>query len=57
MHEELMLLLRTKLFDNIETNVRDIEKISCLAHVIQLALKELLDKIRINPKNEDFETS
>ncbi len=57
MHEELMILLRTKLFDNIETNVRDIEKVSCLAHVIQLALKELLDKIRINSKNENFETS
>ncbi len=57
MHEELMLLLRTKLFDNIETNVRDIERVSCLAHVIQLTLKELLDKIKINSKNEDFETS
>ncbi len=57
MHEELMLLLRTRLFDNIETNVRDIERVSCLAHVIQLALKELLDKIRINSKNENFETS
>jgi hypothetical protein len=57
MHEELMLLMRTRLFDNIETNVRDIERISCLAHVIQLALKELLDKIRINSKNENFETS
>jgi hypothetical protein len=57
MHEELMLLLRTRLFDNIETNVRDIERISCFAHVIQLALNEFLDKIRINSKNENFETS
>jgi hypothetical protein len=57
MHEELMLLLRTRLFDNIETNVRGIERVPCLAHVIQLALKELLGKIRINPKNEDFGTS
>jgi hypothetical protein len=57
MHEELMLLLRTRLFDNIETNVRDIKRISCLAHVIQLALKELFDKIKINSKNENFKTS
>jgi hypothetical protein len=57
MHEELMLLLRTRMFDNIDTNVRDSERVSCLAHVIQLALKDLLDKIRINSKNEDFRTS
>ncbi len=57
MHEELMLLLRTRMFNNIDTNVRDSERISCLAHVIQLVLKDLFDKIRINSKNENFRTS
>jgi hypothetical protein len=57
MHEELMLLLRTRMFDNIDTNVRDSKRISCLAHVIQLTLKYLFDKIRINSKNENFRTS
>jgi hypothetical protein len=55
MHEELVRLLRTRLFDDVI--VRDIKRISCLAHVIQLTLKNLLDKIRINSKNENFRTS
>ncbi len=57
MHEELMLLFRTRMFDNIDTNVRDLKRVFCLAHVIQLTLKDLLDKIRINSKNENFRTS
>jgi hypothetical protein len=57
MHEELMLLLRTRMFDNIDTNVRDSERISCFTHVIQLILKDLLDKIKINSKNENFRRS
>jgi hypothetical protein len=31
--------------------------ISCLAHVLQLSLKELLGKIRIEPKNDDVDTT
>ncbi len=55
MHEELVRLLRTRLFDDV--TVRDIKRVSCLAHVIQLVLKNLLDKIRINSKNQNFRTS
>jgi hypothetical protein len=57
MHVELLRLLRSRMFDDVNFNVQDIERVSCLAHVIQLALKELLDKIRISPKNDDFQTS
>jgi hypothetical protein len=34
MHEELMLLLCTRMFNNIDTNVQNSKKISCFAHVI-----------------------
>jgi hypothetical protein len=37
--------------------VKNIERVSCLAHVIQLTLRELLKKIRINSRNQDFQTS
>ncbi len=57
MHEKLLRMLRTRTFDNVHFNVRDIERVSCLAHVIQLTLRELLEKIRINLRNEDFQTS
>ncbi len=57
MHEKLIRLLRTKLFDNVDTNVQNIKRVSCLAHVIQLALRELLNKIRINSMNENFRTN
>jgi hypothetical protein len=57
MHIELFRLLRTRMFENIKFNVHDIKRASCLAYVIQLTLKELLDKIRINSKNESFRTS
>jgi hypothetical protein len=57
MHKKLIRLLRIKLFDNVDTNVRDIKRIFCLAHVIQLALRELLDKIKINSTNENFRTN
>ncbi len=57
MHEKLIRLLRIKLFDNVDTNLRDIKKVSCFAYVIQLTLRELLDKIRINSTNENFRTN
>ncbi len=57
MHEKLLRMLRTRTFDNVHFNVRDIERVSCLAHVIQLTLRKLLGKIRINSRNEDFQTS
>jgi hypothetical protein len=48
LHIELIKLLRTnRLFDEMNTNVQDLERMSCFAHVIQLVLQELLDKIRI----------
>ncbi len=47
MHVELLRLLSTRMFDDVDFNVRDIERVSCLAHVIQLTLRELLEKIRI----------
>ncbi len=57
MHVELLRLLRSRMFDDVNFNVQDIKRVSCLAHVIQLALKELLDKIRISSKNDDFQTN
>ncbi len=57
MHIELLRLLRTRMFDDVNFNVKDIERVSCFAHVIQLALQKLLEKIRINSKNESFQTS
>ncbi len=35
--------------------MQNIKRVSCLAHVIQFASKELLDKIRISSKNDDFQ--
>ncbi len=57
MHVKLLRLLRTRMFDDVELNVQNIKRVSCLAHVIQLTLRELLDRIRINSKNESFRTS
>jgi hypothetical protein len=57
MHEKLLRMLRTRTFDDVDFNVKNIERVSCLAHVIQLILRELLEKIRINSRNEDFQTS
>jgi hypothetical protein len=57
MHAKLLRLLRSRMFDDVNFNVRNIKRISCLAHVIQFALKELFDKIKINSKNNDFQTS
>jgi hypothetical protein len=54
MHIELLRLLRTRMFDDVNFNVKDIERVSCLAHVIQLALQELLEKIKINFKKRKF---
>jgi hypothetical protein len=57
MHVELLRMLRIKMFDDINFNVRNIKRVFCLAHVIQLALRELLEKIRINSTNETFQIS
>ncbi len=57
MHEKLLRMLRSRMFDDVEFNVKNIERVSCLAHVIQLTLRELLKKIRINSRNQDFQTS
>jgi hypothetical protein len=55
MHVELLRMLRIKMFDDVNFNVRDIKKIFCLAHVIQLVLRELLEKLRISSTNKTFQ--
>ncbi len=56
LHIELIKLLRTnRLFDEMNTNVQDLKRVSCFAYVIQLTLQELLDKIKIK-SNEKFKT-
>jgi hypothetical protein len=57
MHVELLRMLRIKMFDDVNFNVRNIKRVFCLAHVIQLALRELLEKIRISSTNETFQIS
>ncbi len=57
MHTKLNRLLRTsRVFDDVEINVHDVKRVSYLAHVIQLILQELLDKIRIK-SDADFKTN
>ncbi len=56
LHIELIQLLRTsRLFEKINTNVRDVKRMFCLAHVIQLILQKLLNKIKIK-FNTNFKT-
>jgi hypothetical protein len=56
MHTKLNHLLRiNRIFVDIESNVRDVKRVSCLAHVIQLILQKLLKKIKIK-SNVDFKT-
>jgi hypothetical protein len=55
MHIELLRMLRIKMFDDINFNVRNIKKIFCFAHVIQLILRELFEKIKINSTNKTFQ--
>ncbi len=77
MHIELVRIMRSFLFENVETNLLDsstqafdmqksnvqksdmqksnVKKVFCLAHVIQLALSNLLKKIRIRFSNDDFQ--
>jgi hypothetical protein len=45
------------MFDNVNFNVRNIKRIFCLAHVIQLVLRELFEKIKISSTNETFQIS
>jgi hypothetical protein len=48
MHTKLNRLLRiNRVFDEVETNVHDVKRVSCLTHVIQLILQKLLSKIKI----------
>jgi hypothetical protein len=57
MHTELNRLLRTnRMFVDVETNAHEIKRVSCLEHVIQLILREFLNKIRIK-SNANFKTS
>jgi hypothetical protein len=57
MHTELNHLLRiNRIFVDVESNVRDVKRVSCLAHVIQLILQKFLKKIRIK-SNANFKTS
>ncbi len=54
MHTELNHLLRiNRIFVDVESNVRDVERIFCLAHVIQLILQKFLKKIKIK-SNANF---
>ncbi len=77
MHIELIRLIRSSLFENVETNLlnfnvqessvqesnmqesnmqrSNMKRVSCLAHVIQLTLFDLLRKIRIKLSNDDFQ--
>jgi hypothetical protein len=51
---ELLCMLHIKLFDDVNFNVRNIKRIFCFAHVIQLIIRERLEKIKINSINETF---
>jgi hypothetical protein len=50
-------VLRTRIFDEVYFNVQNIKRVSYLVYVIQFTLKELFDKLKINSKNEDFQTN
>ncbi len=54
MHVELFRMLCIKMFDDVNFNVQNIKRIFYLAHIIQLILRELLEKIRISSTNETF---
>ncbi len=56
-HIELLELLRIRMFNDVKLNVKKIKRVSYLAHVIQLTLRKLLDKIKINSKSISFRTS
>jgi hypothetical protein len=56
MHTKLNYLLRiNQIVVDVESNVRDVERVSCLAHVIQLILQKFLEKIKIK-SNANFKT-
>ncbi len=56
LHIELVKLLRTnRLFNKMNTNVHNLEQVSCFTHVIQIVLQKLFDKIRIK-LNTEFNT-
>jgi hypothetical protein len=58
MLKELLRMIRdNRVYANLHTDVHDIQRVPCLAHVIQLAVKKLLDRIRINLKNVEFQRS
>ncbi len=42
MHVELLRMLCIKIFDDVNFNVRNIKRVLCFTHVIQLILRELL---------------
>ncbi len=57
MHTKLNHFLRiNRIFVDIESNVRDVKRIFCFAHVIQLILQKFLNKIKIK-LNANFKMS
>ncbi len=56
MYTKLNHLLRiNRIFVDVESNVRDVEQVSCLAHVIQLISQKFFKKIKIK-SNANFKT-
>jgi hypothetical protein len=54
MHTDLNYLLRiNQIFVDFKSNVRDVERVSCFAQVIQLILQKFLKKIKIK-SNANF---
>jgi hypothetical protein len=54
MYTKLNHLLRiNRIFVDVESNVRDVKRVSCFAHVIQLILQKFLKKIKIK-SNANF---
>ena len=58
MVDELRRMIRSnRALALLHTDANEIQRVPCLSHVIQLAVKQLLGCIHINPKNADFKTS
>ncbi len=57
LHIKLIQLLRTnRLFEKVNTNVRDVKRVFYFTYVIQLILQKLFDKIKIK-FNTNFKTN
>ena len=56
--DELRRMIRSnRALALLHTDTNEIQRVPCLLHEIQLAVKQLLGCIHINPKNADFKTS